>query len=46
VTVAVNVILCPDTDGFVEELTTVLVMALATVWVSEPVLLAEAVSPE
>jgi hypothetical protein len=46
VTVAAKVMLWPKTEGFVAVLTTVLVVALATVWVREPVLPAKMVSPE
>jgi hypothetical protein len=33
VTVAVKVTLCPDTEGLAEEVTTVVVLPLLTVWV-------------
>jgi len=39
VTVAVNVTLDPATDGFEEEVTVVVVLALLTVWVSTALVL-------
>jgi hypothetical protein len=45
-TVAVKLMLWPDTEGLTEELTTVLVAARLTVWVREPVLVEKPESPE
>jgi hypothetical protein len=45
-TVAVKLTFWPDTDGLTEELTNVLVVALVTVCVREPVLVENAESPE
>jgi hypothetical protein len=45
-TVAVNVMLCPDVEGLPEEEIAVPVLAWLTVWVSVPVLPAKVASPE
>jgi hypothetical protein len=37
---------CPDTAGLSEVLTVVLVLALFTVWVKEPMLVEKLLSPE
>jgi hypothetical protein len=44
-TIAVKETNCPDTDGFGEELSTKLVAALLTVWVSVAVLLGKLLLP-
>jgi len=45
-TVAVNVTDCPDTDGFTDEATVVVLLAWLTVWVSvEEVLVVKLTSP-
>jgi hypothetical protein len=44
-TVAVKVIVCPDTDGLTEDMTATLVLALPTVSVNIPELLEKLLSP-
>jgi hypothetical protein len=45
VIVAVKVALCPKADGFTEDATTVVVLALLTVWVRAPELAWKLLSP-